>query len=183
MAEAMVQLFLERPKFALYACRAVSNSDTGLSPFQLVYVRTLRGPLEWLHEMWDPADREPMQWVRELEKRLEVTREVAKEWLEAANYSLKAAYDKGAKLRSFNVGDMILLRIPGLEGKLEDLWDGPYEVFRKCNDVNHELAIPNRRSKCKVIHINNLKCWIPQQAHVYRIVVASDEVEEPEAKL
>ena len=58
-----------------------------------------------------------------------------------------------------------------------------YIVYRKCNDVDYELAILNRKSKRKVIHINNFKCWIPQSTQVYRIVVATDEEEESEAKL
>ena len=32
---------------------------------------------------------------------------------------------------------MVLLRIPGMRGKLEDAWDGPYEVYRKLNNVNY----------------------------------------------
>ena len=40
------------------------------------------------------------------------------------------------RLRELEVGQMFLMRISGLTGKLEDLWDGPYEVNCKLNDVN-----------------------------------------------
>ena len=57
-----------------------------------------------------------------------------------AKETLNSEYDKAAKARSFVEGDMVLLRILGLALKLEDSLDGPYEVFRKCNMVNYELA-------------------------------------------
>ena len=47
----------------------------------------------------------------------------------------------------FEVGQMVLLQVPGMAGKLDDAWDGPYEVNRRCNDVNYETCVPNQRSK------------------------------------
>ena len=99
-------------KFSLYACRAAPNRDIGFSPFQLVYSRNIRGPLVWLHEAWDPTNRELVrvcEWVEELENRLELMRDVARAKLEVAKDTMKASYDKGAKARSFDVGDMVLL--------------------------------------------------------------------------
>ena len=31
--------------------------------------------------------------------------------------------------RSFMLGDMVLVRIPGLQNKLEGCWEGPFEVL------------------------------------------------------
>ena len=52
------------------------------------------------------------------------------------------------------------LKIPGLGNKLDDSWDGPYEVFRKLNDDNYEAIIPKCRGRRKVVHVNNLKPWV-----------------------
>ena len=43
------------------------------------------------------------------------------------------------------VGQIVLMRIPGITGKL---------------DVNYEIVVPNYRNKRKVMHINNLKTWV-----------------------
>ena len=75
------------------------------------------------------------------------------------------------------------MRIPGLMGKLDDSWNGPYEVNRKLNDVNYEIVVPNYRNKCKVVHINNLKTWVEQQARVLRIICVVEESSETPAKL
>ena len=51
-------------------------------------------------------------------------------------------YDRNAKLREFSGGILVLVRTPELLGKLEDVWEGPYEIQRKQGDVTYELAIP-----------------------------------------
>ena len=50
------------------------------------------------------------------------------------------------------MGDMVLMGIPGLVRKLEDAWDGPYEVNRKLNEVNYEICIPPCKAKTKTVH-------------------------------
>lgn len=73
---------------------------------------------------------------------------------------------------------MVLVRTPDLEGKLEDLWDGPYEVTRKISPVTYQLAVPHRRSKSMVaMHVNRLKEWHTPEASVMRVVVADEENE------
>ena len=91
-----------------------------------------------------------------------------------AKEDLKVAYDKGAREGQFAVGDMVLLRLPGFAGKLEDAWDGPYEINRKFNEVNYEFCIPSRLSKVKVVHVNNIKKWVEQKARVLRIYSSSN---------
>ena len=68
-------------------------------------------------------------------------------------------YDKHAKHREFALGTLVLVRTPDLEGKLSDIWDGPYEIIRKITDLTYELAVPSRRSKRMVAHVNMLKTW------------------------
>ena len=101
-----------------------------------------------------------------------------------AKEKLKRDYDRGARLRSFDVGEMVLMRIPGLASKFEDAWDGPYEINRKLSDVNYEICVPNCRRKTKIVHVKNMKAWVAQQAQVFRIVVfAEDDNLEREDKI
>ena len=48
---------------------------------------------------------------------------------------MKRDYDQTAKVRSLEEGEMVLMRLPGLTGKLDDSWDGPYKIYRKVNAV------------------------------------------------
>ena len=72
-------------------------------------------------------DKEMMQVVCEKER-------LAKE-------RMKKHYDKNAKLRDFNEGELVLERTPELAG-LEYIWEAPYEITRRISTVTYELAVP-----------------------------------------
>ena len=76
--------------------------------------------------------------------------------------------------REFEVGILVLVRTPDLQGKLADLWDGPYEVIRKILNFPCDGSSP--RSKSMVSHINRLKRWNNLEAAVMRVVIAEDEM-------
>ena len=82
----------ERPKdwdrylpAILFAYREVPQSSTEFSPFELLYGRTVGGPMKILKELWtgDCQDeiRNTYQYVLELRNRLEETCQLAREIL------------------------------------------------------------------------------------------------------
>ena len=142
---------VQQVKYVLFACRSAPNRDSGLSPFEIVFGRHVRGPLELLHDMWETEEKTSVNvcgWVKELQTRLEVLQDP---------------------------GDMVLVRIPGLSGKLEDSWDGPYKVEKHLNEVTYTLNVPNFQSKEKTVHINNLKPWVECIGKVLRKVALAEE--------
>ena len=82
---------------------------------------------------------------------------------------------KNANLREFNEGTLVLVRTPDLAGKLEDIWEGPYEITRRISSVTYELAVPTRRTKKCVMHINMLKARKSPEAPVFRVIVAEED--------
>ena len=86
-------------------------------------------------------------------------REVVAGREEKAKKRMKQEYDKKAKPRTFNEGSMVLVRAPDIRGTLEDVWEGPYEVSRVISEVTLEIAVPTRRSRRRVVHINMVKEW------------------------
>ena len=48
--------------FALFACRSAPNRVSGLSPFEIVFRRNVRGPLEILRDMWDTQEKRTMNF-------------------------------------------------------------------------------------------------------------------------
>ena len=100
-----------------------------------------------------------------------------------AKEKMKKEYDKKAKERDLKEGSLVLLRTPGLHNKLDDIWDGPYEVSKKLNDVNYEIMVPNKRTKRKIVHVNNCKEWKQSESSVLRIVVAAEEEGEQKETL
>jgi len=71
----------------------------------------------------------------------------------------KRLYDRKAKLRKFQVTDMVYLyhpaRKPGLTKKFHLPWTGPFQITKKISDLNFEIADQN--GKRQVVHVNRLK--------------------------
>ena len=89
----------------------------------------------------------------------------------------KDIYDKGAVLRTFKKGEMILTRLPGLQNKLEGGYEVPYEILEVPNDVHVIIGIPGKAggNKIKCVHI--ISCKPYNQVHVCRVAVWAREDE------
>ena len=96
------------------------HSNTGFSPFEVVYGKGRRGPLEVLKEGWaggEMEQRNVIDWINELGEHLAGIREVVGE-REKAKKRMKQEYDKKAKPRTFNEGSMVLVIAPDIRGTL-----------------------------------------------------------------
>ena len=79
----------------------------------------------------------------------------------------------------FEEGDLVLIRTPDMLGKLEDIWEVPFEVTKRVNECTYEVAVPGgRRSGKRCVHVNMVKDWKQGVASICRIVVADDSVED-----
>ena len=87
----------------LFAYREVPQASTGFSPFELLYGRTVRGPMQVLKELWTeketPEVSNTYQYVLELRNRLEETCKVARDSLYDAQSVYKHHYDKSTRQR------------------------------------------------------------------------------------
>ncbi|ROT74625.1 hypothetical protein C7M84_006869, partial [Penaeus vannamei] len=92
----------------LFAYREVPQSSLKFSPFELVYGRTVRGPLQILRELWDDSGvdtevKTTYTYVIDLANRLQSTCDLAKQELLKAQETQKAYYDRKAKYFHHNV--------------------------------------------------------------------------------
>jgi hypothetical protein len=164
-------------KYMLFAYRSTPPVSHPLKCWQL------RGPLDVAREGWVSGDLEQMsatEWVNEVKERLCAMAELVKAKESKAKQNMKKQYDKQAKQREFALGTLVLARTPDLEGKLADLWEGPYEVLRRVSPVTYELAVPSYRSKTMVTHVKWLKQWHTREASVLCVVVADEDQGEEE---
>lgn len=148
----------------LFAYRETPQVSMGFSPFELLYGRTVRGPLSILREIWDREKEEEVQTtythVFDLRQKLEDTCRLAREKLGKAKELQKMYFDRKAKDRKFSVGDKVLLLLPTIKNKLLLQWKGPYEVV----DVKRPMDyIINVEGKHKLFHANMLKLYIDRQ--------------------
>lgn len=73
------------------------------------------------------------------------------------------------------VDSEVLLQQPGLIGKLESAWVGPYKVVRKIGETNVEVRLggEGKRKGSKIIHINMMKPYHDPGSRILRVMVVA----------
>ncbi|XP_072043172.1 uncharacterized protein [Amphiura filiformis] len=143
----------------LFAYRETPHASTGFSPFDLLYGRSVRGPLGMLKEFWtgqieEPETKTTFEYVLDLQDRLQKTCDLAREEMKKSQGKYKMYYDRKAKARKFDVGDEVLLLLPTDHNKLLLHWKGPFPVVGKVGSMDYKVDFG---TKVKTFHANLLK--------------------------
>ena len=173
----------EQLPFAMFALRSAPNKDTGFSPYQLVYGHRVRTPLDVLHQGWaelEFCELETEEWSDWLVDKLSVWHDLVRERGKKASSDRKTLYDKSTVNRTLDEGDLVMCRIPGLIGKLEESWHGPYKVVSKKSRVDYLVDLGKGKGRLKVLHINNLKRYYPRVEEVLRLALVAEDWSEDE---
>ncbi|XP_078239148.1 uncharacterized protein LOC144585818 [Pogona vitticeps] len=114
----------------LFAYRSVPQASTGFSPFELLFGRRVKGPLDLIKQNWEQITQDDPQdvvtYIDSLRKDLKRNLELAAETLQAQKVRKKAWDDQQARERHFGPGE-------------EVLWPGP------CRESKLQLGIPERK--------------------------------------
>ena len=160
------QLCTEKPKdwerylnSLLFAYREVPNENLQYSPFELLYGRSVRGPMSILRELWTKENTEDeikstYQYVVDLRSRIEETCKLVQGNIGTTQRTVKRHFDKKARMRRLEVGDQALILLPTDNNKLVMQWKGPYKIVDKIGATDYKV---NYDGKLKVFHINMLK--------------------------
>ena len=166
--------------YLLFAYREVPQASTGFSPFELLYGRIVRGPLDILKESWEASTRSTegvVSYVLMVQERLEKLREN----LQDAHNTQKEWYDRNARDREFRPGDQVLILLPTSAKKLLAEWCGPYLVIRKVSDVNYEVKLTDSRRRNCIFHMNMLREWhSPSAASFIAKEVTGEAPDDPD---
>ena len=149
----------------LFAYREVPQESLGFSPFELLYGRTVRGPMTVLREMWTNEDSAPdvkttYQYVIDLKDRLAKTCELAQQELKKSSARYKKYYDRKTRSRTFKVGDKVLMLLPTDHNKILMQWKGPYTVVEKRGVADYRIDVDG---KLKTFHSNLLKKYTDRE--------------------
>ena len=163
----------------LFAYREVPQVSTGFSPFEMLYGRTLRGPMQILQELWTKEVsgemRNTYQYILDVRNRLEETCRLARESLYEEQGKYKHQYDKKTRPRRFEVGQKVLVLLPTDHNKLLLQWKGPYEVTEVVGRCDYKVSV---KEKSKIYHANLLKQY--EERHEENVETAAVAVIEPE---
>ena len=148
--------------YLLFAYREVPQASTGFSPFELIYGRPVRGPLDILKESWETSNRSDesiVSYVLTMREKLEKMSELVQENLTRAQQQQKRWYDQTAREREFTSGDQVLVLLPTSTSKLLAQWQGPYSVVKRVGKVNYKVDMCDRRKRHRIFHVNMLRKW------------------------
>ena len=148
--------------FLLFAYREVPQASTGFSPFELLYGREVRGPLDVLKETWEADKRSSesvVSHVLAMRDRMSSMTELVRKQLEKAQEKQKLWYDKAAREREFKPGDQVLVLLPTSASKLLAKWQGPYRVIRRVGKVTYMIDMHNTRKRKRNLHVYMLRQW------------------------
>ncbi|XP_038054655.1 uncharacterized protein LOC119726874 [Patiria miniata] len=166
------RMCVERPKdwdrylpALLFSYREAPQESLGFSPFELLYGRTVRGPLAILRELWSKENDEEevkttYEYVVELRNRLERTCQLAQDELAKSAKRYKKYYDVRTRDRKFTKGDKVLVLLPTDSNKLLVQWQGPFEVTKKVGKNDYVI---DKQGKDKIYHANLLKKYVERQ--------------------
>ena len=150
----------------LFAYREVPQSTLGFSPFELLYGRSVRGPIAILKELWTSEKvssdvKLTYQYVTDLKDRLMQTTELVQENLLKKDQEYKHYYDRKSRRRTFKPGDKVLLLLPTSQNKLLMQWKGPFTIQMKVGINDYKVELP---TGVKVFHANLLKYYHTSEA-------------------
>ena len=114
--------------YLLFAYREVPQAATGFSPFQLLYGREVRGPLDVSKEEWaasQKSEESVVSYVLKMRERLEDMKDLVQENVAARQMKQKRWYDARARMREFQIGDQVLVMLPTSSNKLLAQWCRP----------------------------------------------------------
>ena len=120
--------------YVVHAYNCTKNDSTGYSPFQLMFGRKPRLPVDVIRGLDDhDADTDYKEYVQGVKDSLASAYEKASKYSREQHLKNKRLYDRKARATALEVGDRVLVRrVAFKEGgphKLADKWDdGVYEV-------------------------------------------------------
>ncbi len=171
--------------FPLFSYREVPQASTGFSPFELLYGRAVRGPLDVLRESWEAERRSSesvVSHVLAMRDKLASMTEMVRTNMEEAQRNQKRWYDRMARNREFQAGDQVLVLLLTSTNKLLAQWRGTYRVVRREGKVTYLVDMHNTRKRKRVLHINMLRRWHAPVATNVLAEEADEDEDFPEWK-
>lgn len=147
--------------FLLFAYREIPHSSTGFSPFELLLGRTPKGPLDVLKQQWTGTktndETDISTYITTIYRRMEKAAIHATQFEREAKTMAAAYYDRGARLVTFGVGDLVLLLRPSVSQKLLARWKGPYTIVSRLSPTTYQVKKDRLAKKTYTYHMNLLQ--------------------------
>jgi hypothetical protein len=150
--------------FALWAVRSCISRATGFSPFQVLFGQAMQMPFDY--QTWNPDTSSPLytEYVTKLVEHLKTLHERIAESNKSQQLKAKLQHDKGSLDRTFEPGQLVLVRelhLPhelAVGEKFYPKWRGPYEVLVAFSPTTYRLRHCSEKTEMTA-HVNNIKVY------------------------
>ena len=92
-----------------------------------------------------PPHRTTLDHVEQVRDHMAQVWPIVRDHIWRAQQAQARVYDRGAQLRVFQPGELVLVLVPTAECKFLAKWQGPYEVVDRVGEVNYRVRQPGRR--------------------------------------
>jgi hypothetical protein len=114
------------------AYRATASTNTGLSPFEVVFGKTMPTTLDWSLLPVEPTAPSAQQYSREMGPKLKIFHQIAMENVADSAFRHGEGHNSEAKIPEYKTGDKVLLHDTvvkkGESGKLKLRYAGPFII-------------------------------------------------------
>ena len=139
-------------KFAMFSYNSTVHSATGLTPHRLVFGEEGRIPSEFETGEVSITYNE---YLENLLFKIYEAQATARENIKQAKLKYKYYYDQKSQVENYEIGEYVYLQKEPRTSKLDDHYEGPYEVTNVFTDHNVKIAITD--NKRKIVHKNKIK--------------------------
>ena len=154
--------------FAEFSYNNSYQSSLGMEPFQFLYGRTCRTPLNWSEtgerQLFGP------DLINEADEQVRIVRER----LKASQSRQKSYYDARHRKVDYEVGEKVYLRVTplkgvhrfGIKGKLAPRYVGPFTILDKRGELAYHLELPSTFPNVHdMFHVSQLKRCFKDPVH------------------
>jgi len=135
-----------------FAYRTAVHRATGYTPFEMVYGRQPKLPIDLFYENCsDPLELDWAEYVKQMKDRLKQIFETVRKDTEIKVDKTKILYDRNVRGADFSLKDKVWLinseRKKGKNPKLAKLWKGPFEIIEILGPVNYKIKAINGKKR------------------------------------
>ena len=151
-----------------HACLAYNTSvhaTTLHTPYELLYGRQARLPVDTMIHKPAPGYADPFQYKKELAERIYLAHQDARQNSQAARKAQAEYYNLKAKKRHFEIGDEVYITNEMKKAKRKNkddcrkfrmAWLGPAKIIQKVSDIVYKIKMEST-GRCEVVHENRMK--------------------------
>ena len=150
--------------YVLFAYREVPQASTRFSPFELLYGRPVREPLDLLRESWESctkSDESVVSYVLSIREKMDKMTCLVQRNLAELQRNQKVWYACTARASGFKPEDRVLVFLTTSTHKLRAQWQGRYTIVKWLGDITYMYVVDMaNKAKChRTFHVNMLRQW------------------------